>query len=365
MRKRYLSALGFLGLAMHAAAQTPAPISGPQSSKRSEAASPLNSTTAAPTIFAEPAPSNCLAEACSDRPRAYLQADAIYLWRTRGDDIPLAVNGVTGDQVLGTRDLRTDIQAGPQVYLGIPVGANSHVELGYFGIYDWRGSGAALDPNANLFVPLNDPNNTFIFDNAVQATTSSKLNNVELNLRRSVGTMVSILGGLRYVELNDRFTMLTTQPNFLVPGSAFGLYDIRANSRLMGPQVGGNFSLPIGTWLTLGMGTKLGLFASDQSQSQAIVDDITGAYGAPVTLRNSSDNTVRAAFIAEMNFLATFRLTSNLYARAGYKLLWLDGVAVGTEQIDYTTSNLGGRAVRAGDVFYNGFVTGLEWRWGG
>ena len=68
----------------------------------------------------------------------------------------------------------------------------------------------------------------------------------------------------------------------------------------------------------------------------------------------------------EINVLATCRLTKRLTIRGGYQLLWINDLAVASEQLrvnDVIEGGAGGRVDASSNLFYHGFVLGAELRW--
>jgi hypothetical protein len=73
---------------------------------------------------------------------------------------------------------------------------------------------------------------------------------------------------------------------------------------------------------------------------------------------------VRTAFIGELGFSATYQVTSTLYAKAGYNLLWVEGIARAPDQLDFTDTPESGTALVIGKgAFLHGANVGLEARW--
>ena len=66
--------------------------------------------------------------------------------------------------------------------------------------------------------------------------------------------------------------------------------------------------------------------------------------------RAASD--AQVAFVGDINVSAYYRLFSFLTLRAGYNLLWVDGVALAPGQLDFTNTAAGGDDVRSGDGFF-------------
>jgi hypothetical protein len=76
----------------------------------------------------------------------------------------------------------------------------------------------------------------------------------------------------------------------------------------------------------------------------------------------ASDN--HAAFVGELGFTAVYQLSPHWSLRAGYQMLWLEGVAVAAEQVPAIDLLAGLAAVdTTGSPFYHGANVGLEFVW--
>jgi hypothetical protein len=68
--------------------------------------------------------------------------------------------------------------------------------------------------------------------------------------------------------------------------------------------------------------------------------------------------------LSTINLTAIYRLTDHWGLRAGYNLIWLDGVALAPNQWDFTnTANSGTSLVGGGSLFLHGVNLGVERRW--
>ena len=68
--------------------------------------------------------------------------------------------------------------------------------------------------------------------------------------------------------------------------------------------------------------------------------------------------------LSMLNLSAIYRLTDHWGLRAGYNLIWLDGLALAPNQWDFTnTADSGTSLVGGGCLFLNGANLGLERRW--
>jgi hypothetical protein len=78
---------------------------------------------------------------------------------------------------------------------------------------------------------------------------------------------------------------------------------------------------------------------------------------------SSSDGVV--AFVGEVNLSALYRLTDVWNVRAGYNAMWIEGLALAPDQLDFdfATASSGSRLRNGGGMFLHGVSAGLEARW--
>ena len=71
------------------------------------------------------------------------------------------------------------------------------------------------------------------------------------------------------------------------------------------------------------------------------------------------------AFIGDTNLSALYRLNDVWNLRAGYNLIWIEGLALAPDQLDFdfTSANGGRQLHRGGGLFLHGMNVGIEARW--
>ncbi|MEO8271436.1 MAG: hypothetical protein ABI557_17065, partial [Aureliella sp.] len=69
----------------------------------------------------------------------------------------------------------------------------------------------------------------------------------------------------------------------------------------------------------------------------------------------------RTAFVAEIGTNGAYCLTDHLSLRGGYRLLWVDGVALVSDQLASSNFYTGNGFNGSGNVFYHGATAGLEY----
>ena len=136
-------------------------------------------------------------------------------------------------------------------------------------------------------------------------------------------------------------------------------YQVRTNNNLLGVQLGTRARRCWGRWRVEGTG-KAGVFANLANQASPAIFDYPGVVLRPDT----NDSTTRTAFVGWLNATAIYQLNSTWGVRAGYNVIWLEGVALAPDQLDFANTPTSGSSIHtAGGVLLHGVNIGLEGRW--
>lgn len=338
------------------------------------AAPPLkDAISSSPSDVIAVAPDNgdCCFQQCCERPPVwYVEADALFLHRTRSRDIKLIEdqNQSSPDPPWGQRTallttdaLDFDYEWGPRLVLGRWLDECRRVEVLYYGLHHWRAE-ASLDSTAeegfppNLRMPFDD-NYTSDFDGAkhVDVNYLSELHNVEANYLCDRGCVLTPLIGFRYVNLNERFNFWSTDTHDGIDET--GVYRISTDNNLVGGQIGAALNRQFSDRFCWNFAIKAGAFANFAHQHTGMYDHEDHYV---ITKRNFSDDGTKFAFVGEINLGLVYQLTQCMSVSAGYQVTWLEGVALAPEQLDYTTTASSGRHLNDnGGVFYDGGYVGL------
>lgn len=265
-----------------------------------------------------------------------------------------------------TDDLNFDYDFGVRVRLGRNNGPCSHCdacEIEYLGIFDWDASATLVDlnelnlPGALGFGVVNGLTNA----DEVRIDYESSLHSIEANCvkccRDDGCRRVDLLCGIRYLRLNENLNIASTN----VASQVDAIYDIDVDNNLYGLQVGararGQRSSRWG-WEAV---CKAGIYGNDVTQNQSILDEL-GA-GPPDVDRNINSTESEVSFVGELSFIPMYRLNDMWTLRGGYNLLWIEGVALAPDQVDFTNTASSGTSLdTSGGVFAHGFSAGLEAR---
>jgi len=290
----------------------------------------------------------------------YFQADAIGWKFLRGAvdrDVAFFNDDPLGPSALSTGDLGLDTRWGPKLTLGSLHDCGWGWEVSYFGLPLERSSATVTDP-ANLSLPGDLGFESFdLFEvDQVALTSASELHSFELNATRRFGPWLWI-AGFRYLRLADELNIRGIDDD-----GVDSEYDLSSRNNLYGFQLGlrrqgwfGRFG-----WDAT---AKAGLYGNE-SRHQQFVTDYDGI-NDPFYLREpTGGSSYPVAFIGEINPNLIYRLNDNWHLRAGYNLLWVEGVSLAANQLDFRTVDGAGSNNRTnGGVLLHGLNVGIEFRW--
>lgn len=284
---------------------------------------------------------------CCCGPTWTASADAVFMQRSRPDSLVLMQDAVVPTRNLNADTLGFDFDAGWDVALERHT-ENGSLEARLLSIDGWDSSATAI-VGAPTLVRINNAVPFFLPGvTSVNARYDSKLLSAELNLRCPLTDRISWLGGFRYLELDEHFHA------DLNAAALPSTYDTTTRNRLYGGQLGLDADLWCRGRLTVrGLG-KVGIFHNSAGQN-TVLD--TG-----VVTVTAADTRNRAAFVGELAFTANYCLTDRLSLRGGYDLLWLETVALATDQVPATNFFTSAGIDAAGGTFYHGAFVGLEYR---
>lgn len=305
----------------------------------------------------------CDCAVCNDgtrQSRFYFRAETLFLdYGRRAMAQPAVIrNGEQGTNVeLLSSDAATGIQFGPLVTFGIHRNAQTSWEFSYFGLFAGAGVAVANGDN-DLALPgdLGLASVDLFNSNRMEVRSSGELHNFEINRLRHFDRW-TLLTGFRYLRLTDSLLIESIDQ-----GTDISEYSLEAENHLFGMQGGLQRSKRSGSWLWQ-VGGKAGVFGNSASQLQFVTDFPNP--NPPFFLRAPVEQTQgQVAFIGEVDLGLAYEISPTLRVRAGYRLLWIEGVALAANQIDYRdvlVSEI--RLSSAGGVFLHGATVGLEGTW--
>jgi len=306
----------------------------------------------------------CCGTCCNLCPCHYAWAEGLILGRNnRGADRPLVLNLNTNDVLLSVGDLDFDWAGGVRAGYGVRLWDCWSVEFGYLGVFDQTASALiVLEDSLTLPDDLGLQVNNFFGADSVSAVYGSEIHSAEVNLVHcccwcdcgGICSSIEWLGGFRFIDLEEDFTLSAFD-------SAEGTtdYSVRTRNHLYGGQLGARFRRSYGEWSWEATG-KSGLYGNDMEQIQDPIIDFPGFVFRDAQGSHGSD----VAFVGDLNLTGIYQLNQVWGLRTGYNLIWIEGVALAPDQLDFTNTPTSGQTlVGGGGVFLHGVSAGLEARW--
>jgi len=319
-------------------------------------------------------------------PTVYGQVEALFLMREpRFTEQPLVVNDTTNTTLLSTSDLDFDFEPGVRATAGMRLCGGRALEFTYFGLWQDDASAAIVAPNdeAYLIFPDNLVGNVFVDMDETHVDYSSWVHSFELNAPCCYGCCDQCdsgkggdkgkgcgeggcgdvhcqsfewFGGFRYLNLDEELNILAQR--IQNGGVEEGSYNLRTANHLYGAQLGARLrrSWSVFGWEATG---KAGIFGNDAQTNQSVTD--FPDYQLPGRTAWSRNGTV--AFLGEVNLSALCRLTDVWNLRAGYNAIWIEGVALAPDQLDFNFAAAPRTIDNGGGMFLHGVNLGLEARW--
>ncbi len=310
-----------------------------------------------------------------------VSAESIFLARTNGGaNFNTTSLGIASNNfVLSTNNVPLDaLRAGLALQANVQVGAGSNLEVVYFGLNKWENSATATSNAPNLFSFLSNfgtlPANGFddsdrSFNHTL--TYSSTLNNGEINLRRRWAEPAgffqgSFLAGVRYLDIDERAAFSARGANNNTAannGPRFLDYTTNTQNSLVGFQVGADLWYNVMPGVKVGVEGKSGIFNNRAHQITAITANSLPNGVSEDVLSN------RLAYVTQLSPQVSYRLNHSWAVRSSYQFMYIDGVALATENFNPVPPtpllNVGRtpRIESDAEIVLQGFTVGAEYTW--
>lgn len=311
-------------------------------------------------------------------PNWYVNADVLTLLRDQTGDVAFASRGIgAGNIVLSTRQFQSDLETGMRLLIGGQLTDNYSVEGLYFGLNHWRDQEAvrntttnALGGSGNLFSPFRGfgvlAAAGLDYNNFASISFSSELHNAEINFRRRMALppgrlFGSMLLGGRFLQVDEGFGYFTVADRPL-PGGATNRVDVNTDNNLYGLQLGTqlNYRVRPEWWVNFEIKGALCQNGGEQATTYTNVD----AAGT-ITQFNGFRARHNTAMIGDLDLSTGWQITDLLALRLGYKAMWVDGVAIASENFedDINILRLGPAEINRGTLIFHGPYAGMVATW--
>ncbi len=247
-----------------------------------------------------------------------------------------------GNVVFNYNQFEFDYQPGADISLIRNLDCCNALEVRYFGLWD-------VDDSRRVG-PITSGNSTLI----ISGDYDSQLHSGEINHRYiCCDSCLTLLGGFRYLNLREQF-----HGNLLNPTTAVDI-NSRTSNDLYGFQLGLDAVVLEGPSRRFRVNAlaKGGVYyaRSENLVSAALFDPNNTAGGSLFGSNTNAANGV--AFVGELGLLGSYQVTCNTSIQLGYQLLWLQDVAVASEQ--FIQGGPTTQVDNGGSVLYHGLNCGV------
>jgi hypothetical protein len=334
--------------------------------------------------------------ASAEDARWTVSAEAIVLERLGGVDRTL-VERVPGDtpfyqppddtstapgvEAFNSDQFRPGFSAGPKISLTYHGQSGYGVELSYFSVLGQTATGTVGPDTPPDWLVMKAPGvfwqtQDFPYQ-AMVWSAATNLYGAEANGRLDLSRRVTLLAGLRWLQLDDSLLGTLTPADRTSPtwkqtspgdnlfqvttgGTSAGNYPpfwaASTRNNLYGVQVGVDGKMLELGRLSLDGRIKIGLFDDAAEQSTGV--------SLQKVVHPSRATANDLAFVSEAGVSLKYQLVKGLALKAGYEALWLDGVALAPGQIQETLTLANVRALGVNSrssVLFHGAAFGLEY----
>jgi hypothetical protein len=289
---------------------------------------------------------------CGPKSTWWVSAEAMFLDRSQNYSGVMVVDDANQSApVLTGRDLEFLPVAGPRFALGTCLGRGLQAELVYFGLHDWTAQ-SSVTGNNNLSLPgdIATATQDFFAADAMNVNYGSRLQNVEANLWIPA-TGFEWMTGFRHFSLIEDLTISSFDSDTFQSS-----YAIDTNNQLFGGQIGVRKSWSYQA-LTFRPELKFGVLGNSDNQ-RSLLQDLDNS----ITLRNTAESSSNLSTLSEIRLASDYRISEHFRVDFGYQFLWVTGLALAPNQLDFTDSATSGQFLSDGhSVFFQGANVGLTW----
>lgn len=290
----------------------------------------------------------------SSTPRWIVQGGAVILHRSSPSNLTLFSDATTGAELVNARSYDFGWSAGPDIAVWRRLNPSDYLEVRFFDVASFtaaQGFDSSGPVVVNTAPPVSTPGAT-----SISTAYGSSLYSTEINFRRRFSPWGTWLAGFRTLQVRDDFNVYAALPIIGVNAH----FETNAHNFLYGAQTG----LALDVWnrgpLQLQGLCKAGLYGNAANQATT---DLVSVGGSPSFLALGAwGRGSQAAFVGEIGLTAVWQWTDRIYLRGGYQLLWIDGLALATNQFPSLNLATQSGLSTGGGVFYHGALTGLEFR---
>ncbi len=281
--------------------------------------------------------------------------DALEMQRNTGISRALVLNSSTLATEFNTTQWDITTEAGVRAALGLTTPSGMQYQGVFMAINRMGDSRLISDPN-NLQIPFPLAADTVDFFGADQMVVryDSNAESAEANAIIPWGSF-QFLAGYRYFQLRENSDIEA----FDFFDGDVSDYNVGCTNNLNGGQIG-----ILGQWEACGhldfdFFAKTGVFCNSITEHQTL-----GDFGNTVLLRDASGNKTDVAFISELAAQVTVPLGARFSIQGGYRVFFLNRMALAPGQFDFTdVADSGTHVNNTSNIVLHGANLGFTARW--
>ena len=283
------------------------------------------------------------------KPRWSARGSVIFMDRVTDGSLVLMQNTANLSEQLNANDFNFDWEIGFDLSLMRKTWDDHGLEIRYLDFGQQEASANVAVSGGSVRIDSAPP--VFLPNvQSIDARYRSETYSLEANYHYSFDDTLTYLAGFRYVSLDDDLNaILDANPQTF-------RYDALTRNDLYGLQVGviGAPARPILGCLLGSAVAKAGVFGNDASHRGWINTGV-----ANLAVKDSADS---AAFVLELGLSAELRISERLSILGGYSALWLESVAIVTDQIASSDFFNGVGSDDEGDAVFHGANLAIQLR---
>lgn len=308
-----------------------------------------------------PASVACPGDWVAHRPSTwYATAEFAPLTIDHLDGFDLVTTGVDGPVALRTDDLRPEFDAGGKFTVGRRIFDCYRIEGTFMGDYAWQDSVLVTSADTDLATFLTD----FTAADGASAALSfeSSFVSAEGNVRYWADMPpgpfdVSYLVGARYMRINDSYNFVTDAP---APVDIQGDALVATENEMIGVQIGiqGAWLLSTRWWFDFDL--KGGMYNNRINLATSFIE----TDGGIDTETGAAISRDRTAWVGDLSMTANWQMTPSWTFRIGYQALFINGLALGSDNLVGNADLFGVNDARlddSGELAFHGPTIGLTW----
>lgn len=308
----------------------------------------------------------CMADRCGDAcgstccddvcgPRWTGRAGALFLRRSNPQSDTLLQDAAGVTEVLNANAFDFDHDTGweAQAINHQLLNTNFGMDVRYFQVNGWDTDIGSITAPAGLSFPFATPL-TNVNPQSLSVNYRSELESGEINLRRQIGAGITLLSGARYVRLDEEGGLGFRSINTAGPANTTRV-NVNTDNHLFGSQVGIEAILLSRELFSLESSIKAGAYNNNASNEAIILQSAGPNF-------NSSSKDDHLAFLGEIDLGGRLNLSETVSIGSGYRLLWIEGVALASEQLPRIDLAVPANTTvdTSGSPFYHGAFVHLQ-----